>query len=555
MKIIRLIFILLLILIYKDASAFLYGEHKQIGDSAFSRFIRENKDCFNFFKAVLCTDQSKQWKMTDLDFPVLFISKDYNPVTFGEINGLSGDHALQPIDLFLELKRLDPQQWFTASPDIQDRSNKAVMPKILSLHRKAISKGNLHGAGDISLTWAQHNYPCMAIKDSGHFYLPELNSIDAHLQILISRYLTPFVRRFNYLEVFMGEFVVPNPEAPEEIKFDIDKINAFLTELYGINCLAKYSLLHTVALSTMDLAAIKIKGGEDPHSERIRLLIQVAVMFEGYACHFIQDAFAAGHLCVHRSAKSALNNQGKHDYYNRAGQEVENMLGDRWTAYGDGFLDSSQDNKQRAIEACENSLKELWNRYQYSMDLDNAEVLAHYFSSMDSIEITQYMMNNFKSLQLIPKPLSQTSVEFKHSQLGPASSIYLGYLFNPSSSWRIGYTWEWNYLPIWKAKDTGKTFYEYKISWQVINLGVYYNFKEGGFASSFATGINFFDRITLLPASWYWNIKTKTVDCNPACTIHFKSIKKNWTLAAKVGWINSGGDGIVEASGGITYYF
>lgn len=60
-----------------------------------------------------------------------------------------------------------------------------------------------------------------------------------------------------------------------------------------------------------------------------------ALSEEAFAVHYLQDAFAAGHMGVNRPASSVSAVLAHHDRWNMNGRCVANLRGDVWVAYGD----------------------------------------------------------------------------------------------------------------------------------------------------------------------------------------------------------------------------
>jgi hypothetical protein len=69
---------------------------------------------------------------------------------------------------------------------------------------------------------------------------------------------------------------------------------------------------------------------------------QLALQESAFADHFLQDAFAAGHMGFNRTASSAAASKSFHDAWNARGRIVTDRNGDRWVTFGDGRLDRPQ---------------------------------------------------------------------------------------------------------------------------------------------------------------------------------------------------------------------
>lgn len=89
-----------------------------------------------------------------------------------------------------------------------------------------------------------------------------------------------------------------------------------------------------------------------------------ATVLEGFAAHYLSDAFSSGHVRAEVPVES-LERQRQHNYDGERGLSVRNYRGDRWIAYGDGNLNrqatppsashpfggSNEMNRRLAIEA------------------------------------------------------------------------------------------------------------------------------------------------------------------------------------------------------------
>lgn len=76
--------------------------------------------------------------------------------------------------------------------------------------------------------------------------------------------------------------------------------------------------------------------------------------WEAFACHFLQDSFAAGHLGFNRGASSNTPSRLFHNHWNRLGRCVRNAPDDEpWAAFGDGKLcrEDNAENLCRLSEA------------------------------------------------------------------------------------------------------------------------------------------------------------------------------------------------------------
>lgn len=86
---------------------------------------------------------------------------------------------------------------------------------------------------------------------------------------------------------------------------------------------------------------------------------QLALQESAFADHFLQDAFAAGHMGFNRTASGASASKSFHDAWNSRGRVVTDRNGDRWITFGDGRLDRPQnaDARRHVLDAGTLSLR------------------------------------------------------------------------------------------------------------------------------------------------------------------------------------------------------
>jgi hypothetical protein len=132
-----------------------------------------------------------------------------------------------------------------------------------------------------------------------------------------------------------------------------------IDRLNSVNVVAKYSILHCAALDMMHTAGIFWNRDR----ALARTFFLKGILYNGFADHYLEDAFASGHMVVRRSALHALDDNGKHDYYGRVGLPVANRRGDKWLARGDGYIVPGEATQNFAAEAVALSLEEIWNEF------------------------------------------------------------------------------------------------------------------------------------------------------------------------------------------------
>lgn len=113
------------------------------------------------------------------------------------------------------------------------------------------------------------------------------------------------------------------------------------------NALGTYAWYHLRAIE----AAQRMAHGDLAPDARAQAAL-VVLANEAFAVHFLEDAFASGHVAG--SWGNTAVRLGTHDYYNERGIEAVTWKGEHYVALGDGYLDS-QDEK-RASAAVRDSL-------------------------------------------------------------------------------------------------------------------------------------------------------------------------------------------------------
>lgn len=299
--------ILVFLAIPGQSFAYLYGEHKKIGDAAFKRFRFMHLDQPGggfFFKAILSGEDPENFG---------FLSSGGNKISYGILNGLNGDHEIDPVLLEEQL-----------------RNKESVIQQIITMHQLYIDQGQL-AAPDAKLAGLDMRYALLAVANMSHFYLygKDLRS---------------------QLNAFKPVWV---QDAQNKTK-----VKAVFQKLKKTNALTMYVTVHLIA---MDLAA---KAGKlkEFDQERAETWLQQAILFNSFADHFLEDAFSSGHLVVNRSPLASFtNNKALHDFYSMKGSMVVNRRGEVWKAYGDGSLEKSC--ADRIIEAVQVSLSEVFDAY------------------------------------------------------------------------------------------------------------------------------------------------------------------------------------------------
>lgn len=343
-----------------------YFEHKKTGDLAFKQFVEQNS-LDSFFFNVLQFGRFGQYYEYKTPFSLngevikyyngMFgLSDGVNEYSYGDISALAGDHSLDPFQLFEGL--FSPKYYQNMIPGTVFESMVPELKKVRYLQNQAIEQGYNEDGSYFFL-----GYAWLANEDKSHFQRPPLTvremiqeTVDYGIIDLIYSVLKSPYDNTNGRLILLRE------------QFD----NKFL----ALNNTAKYSILHLIALHCVRNAAVAYA---DSQFSDFRRTFQMGLIFNAFADHFLQDAFAAGHIPVIRSRFFGMNNKGVHDYYCRNGLSVHNKNGTTWRTYGDDYYDNNNgETFTHAIEACRESINDLWKCFNSADMRSYAAKLAYY---------------------------------------------------------------------------------------------------------------------------------------------------------------------------------
>jgi hypothetical protein len=295
----KLIFkIISLILIMTTVSySWDYSEHKELGDAAFLRILKRLTETGYFNnqpEMLIFLENCFQMKYDPQIKNYYFynLSHENNIITYGTLNGLSGDHIDNPLDMNELL-----------------RYRYSTLNRIVKLQNEYLSNYET-GAANMDVLSKDFSYLLLALTDLSHFH----------------NYGTPLSQQ---IMEFNKELIL---KLQQPLSAD-----TVMSELKKTNSINKYVSLHTFAIYLAEQAgACFIKS-----PEKSRELMFYAIIFNSFSDHFLEDISASGHMVVNRSLFSGMiNNRALHDFYNKEGVNVANLKGETWKQYGDGTLNS-----------------------------------------------------------------------------------------------------------------------------------------------------------------------------------------------------------------------
>ena len=220
---------------------------------------------------------------------------------------IAGDHSCSPQEM---LHTILDSPWILNVARIASRTGE----KIEAADREA-RRRNEQAVGDLGLESTDPAYSTRAGSNNAHFLLPRQSvSLDAAVYAA-----------------------------------------AMLSETAEINAAAIFITYHVAALHKAALAA----GSDLPPQERAAELRDVLAL-EAFALHFLEDAFAAGHVAG--SWGEVAERKGTHDYYNEHGLDAESWNREPMQLFGDGHMRA--EDLERAGHAVGTSLEEVLDALQ-----------------------------------------------------------------------------------------------------------------------------------------------------------------------------------------------
>ncbi len=263
-----------------STNAWIYPEHRDILLLAIDKLNKEHRETLDGL-----------WNEARIGFEfrltesVIDATQTTYPthLDFASFAAIGGDHSVSAKDM---LNNILKTNW------ILDVSNIAASLKIdLENSQNRNSRVNALRNSDIRLQTADPDYATRAGHNNVHFLLS----------------------------------LMKTSESLDEYVFECTKEG---TEL---NALGVYSWYHFSALKKM----VKLSSENLSQSERSALIL-AALADEGFALHFLEDIFAAGHVAG--TWGDASQQKGTHDYYNEHGLKVTTWSGKSMVLTGDAWM-------------------------------------------------------------------------------------------------------------------------------------------------------------------------------------------------------------------------
>jgi hypothetical protein len=222
---------------------------------------------------------------------------------------IAGDHSCSPRTM---LEAILESDWILPVAGVSSRTRAKILAAKNENQRR-----NAQVNGDLGLERADRDYSTRAGSNNAHFLLAREGEDPA-----------------DYIRAALGRGA---------------ELNA-----YGL-----YVLYHVAALH----AAATIGDGGQPQSRGATLRRVMAL--ETFALHFLEDAFAAGHIAG--SWGNAAVRKGTHDYYNEHGLDAETWAHKPMLLFGDGHMTATD--LDRGGKAVRDSISQIAEAAEAGSDL------------------------------------------------------------------------------------------------------------------------------------------------------------------------------------------
>ncbi len=409
--------IVLISSLYSSKSlGFWYGEHKFISDQAFNKSIAIDPNRSAIWYKMLELNPTQQ-RASVLNFP----TQSLQSITYGDISAASGEYEKEVRQLFYMLVRKYPQYWtcWDARSLSSAKTDSGLIEKIkhhYKVEKMSMNKDDAYN--DVNIMFADGSH--FAMENISHFAdFGSTHTISDELSNAVQRLVVIPEGRFNsMLEYQIARQIFyrgVNINAPDW-RLNISQVDSFLVTIQKENIASKYCIFHTVSLQFADWAGIEFAKKTNP--EKAALLMQLSFLFNAYADHFLQDAFAGGHLVVKRKDLKNFNGKGAHDYYNKEGIQVDNVDVSPWIAYGDGYLDTNQINYQKVLQASINSINDVWSRFIQHTRYPSSATMLEELHDKSEKQIVAMFMRQYTAMRVIPLPVELGQVDFISSRNG-----------------------------------------------------------------------------------------------------------------------------------------
>lgn len=337
------------LLCISKANAWVYPEHRRISILAIQQLSQTQQQLLHQIWQEI--RKGNETRLSEQVFN-LVQTKPVTQIDFAAWSAIAGDHSCSPATMLETILKTD---WILKVATIGDEleqsfANVKNNSQLINTLRKS----------DMQLMRADNAYVTRAGANSVHFLLPR-QSVTMTSQ--------------TYLQDCIAS------GAP-------------------LNAMGAYAYYHQQALLKARLYASLPKEHENKSA-----LLMGAMADEAFAIHFLQDAFAAGHIAG--SWGNASQQKGTHDYYNEHGLAVDTWDGKKQVVFGDAYLkkeDAALTAKTVASSLAQLlesiTLSDLTQPIQANFSADTFNICNNVFMPTQQYDITR--INKIFQTTLIP---------------------------------------------------------------------------------------------------------------------------------------------------------
>jgi hypothetical protein len=339
--------VLLLVLFFlasgsNDAVAWVFPEHRKIALLAIQKLNAEQRALFEQLWA-----EARRGYEGRLTLSVIDTTQSLAPtqLDFASWPAIAGDHSCSPKDM---LQSVLQSKWILKVADVAARLEVNL--------KRSKNDGwytNAIRDSDIRLQRSDVDYATRAGSNNVHF--------------LLARHEVELA-----LEKYMADCLMKG--AP-------------------LNAVAAYTWFHHSALAK----AQRYSDGNLSSAQRYEVIL-ASLADEAFALHFLEDAFAAGHI-VGTWGNASLR-KGTHDHYNERGVEVQTWEGKKMIAKGDAYL--RELDAEVAAAAVQRSLMQLISAANGKLPIEPEEIFLDSTIGPDTLDVCK---NNFLPSRTLTREL------------------------------------------------------------------------------------------------------------------------------------------------------
>lgn len=289
----------------KQSHAYVYPEHRLITIAAIQKLNIQQRSTLNALWEIVQQQYTQRFSQYVID-----TSKTTKGrlLDFAAWPAIAGDHSCSPAEM---LQTLVKTQWILNVNDVGVQLGERLLSA-----KNNTQRSNYLRMSDMQLLKKDNAYVSRAGVNNVHFLLPRTTT-----ETSLSQYIQDCTQKGA-----------------------------------ALNAMGVYAYYHQQAI--MKLWTYWHESETTPG--HVSLLV-AALADEAFAIHFLQDAFAAGHIAG--SWGGAALQKGTHDHYNEVGLEIETWAGKRKVVKGDAYITEEDINLVATVVS-----KSIAQFFSFSMD-------------------------------------------------------------------------------------------------------------------------------------------------------------------------------------------